>query len=299
MKELWLENEHINLNLTKLAQKVIESDCKIFGASSNSQLTRSTLINRVLTDYEDDFELNEDLVKLKDYESYFKIRLSQSSLKKLDRLSLLSDFHFVQAYTAPQYIKCVMETYARLPFIEREKLLLKEAIIEPIKNAIARKQALNLVYKNEAIKVSPIYIQPAKEGSFQYLIGMYGKTIVSIRLSRIQSIKASGRADTITDDQEKSINENLAEFGATFIKEQPVQIKVRLTPKGIESYEYSVIHRPMHIAVEENNIFVFQCSETQALYFFFRFAGDAEILEPLSLRNKMRDLYQAGLNNYI
>lgn len=201
MKELWLENEHINLNLTNLAQKVIESDCKIFGASSNSQLTRSTLINRVLTDYEDDFELNEDLVKLKDYESYFKIRLSQSSLKKLDRLSLRSDFHFVQTYTAPQYIKCVMETYARLPFIERENLLLKETIIEPIKNAIARKQALNLVYKNEAIKVSPIYIQPAKEGTFQYLIGMYGKTIVSIRLSRIQSIKASGNDNKITDDE--------------------------------------------------------------------------------------------------
>lgn len=55
----------------------------------------------------------------------------------------------------------------------------------------------------------------------------------------------------------------------------------------------------MHIAIEDNNVFVFQCSETQALYFFFRFAGDAEILEPLSLRNKMRDLYQAGLDNYI
>ena len=299
MEDLWLENEHINLNLTKLAQKVIESDCKIFGASSNSQLTRSTLINRVLMDYEDDFELNEDLVKLKDYESYFKIRLSKGSLKKLDSLSLQSDSHFVQTYTAPQYIKCIMETYARLPFIEREKLLLKETIIEPIKNAIARKQALNLVYKNEAIKVSPIYIQPAKEGTFQYLIGMREKYIVSIRLSRIQSIKASGRATMITDEDEKSINENLAEFGATFIKDQPVTIKVRFTAKGIESYEYSIIHRPMHIAVEENNIFVFHCSETQALYFFFRFAGNAEILEPLSLRNRMRDLYQAGLNNYM
>ena len=55
----------------------------------------------------------------------------------------------------------------------------------------------------------------------------------------------------------------------------------------------------MHIAIEEDNVYVFCCSEMQAIYFFFRFAGDVEILEPLSLRNKFRDLYTAGLDKYI
>ena len=299
MKEYWLENEHINLNLTQLAQKIIESDCKIFSASSNSRLTLSTLINRVLADYENDFELNEDLIKQKEYGSYFKFRLSNSAFNKLNEIGAQSDFYFAKVYSAPQYIKCVMETYARIPFIDREKILLKETTIERIKNAIARNLALNVVYKDETLKISPIDIRPAKEGTFQYLIGMQDKAVISLRLSRIQSIKSSGQAVKISSDEEKAINEKLAEYGATFIKEPIVTIKVRFTKKGEDSYAYSVMHRPMHIAVENENVYVFKCSELQAQYFFFRFAGDVEILEPQSLRDKFRDLYQAGLNRYL
>ena len=32
---------------------------------------------------------------------------------------------------------------------------------------------------------------------------------------------------------------------------------------------------------------------------YIRFATTAEILEPISLRNKFKELYQSGLNNYI
>ena len=298
MKEFWLENEHINLNLTRLAQKIIDSDCIIFGASSNSQLKKSTIINRVLADYDGDFELNEDLINLKEYESYFKFRLSNKAFNKLNEIGAQSDFYFAKVYSAPQYIKCVMETYARLSFIEREKILLKETTIEHIKNAIARKQALNVVYKDETLKISPIDIRPAKEGTFQYLIGAQGEDIIPLRLSRIQSIKPIGRAVAISSDKLKDINEKLAECGATFIKEPIVTVKVKFTKKGEDSYAYSVMQRPIHTDIEEDNVYVFKCSEMQAQYFFFRFAGDVEILEPESLRNKFRDLYQAGLDKY-
>lgn len=299
MKEFWIENEHINLNLTSLAQKTIESDCVIFAASSSSTITKSTLINKVITDYNDDFPLDENLIGLKDYESYFKMRLNKQSLDKLDSLGSDSSFTYAQHYSCTQYIKCLLETYARLPFIQRESLILKEGTIEPIKNALAREQMLSIVYKNEKINVSPIGIVPAKEGTFQYLIAMQDASVISIRLSRIQSIKPFGHAVPISNEIKKQTTEALAEYGPTFIKEPVITIKVKFTDDGLKSYEYSVIHRPMHVAIEDNNIYVFRCSEMQAIYFFFRFAGTAEILEPISLRNKFKELYQSGLNNYI
>ena len=90
----------------------------------------------------------------------------------------------------------------------------------------------------------------------------------------------------------------MSEFGATFITQPIIEVKVKFTEKGLESYKYSVIHRPIHIAAEDNNVLIFRCSEMQALYFFFRFAKDAEIIEPLSLRNSFRQLYREGLETY-
>jgi len=158
---------------------------------------------------------------------------------------------------------------------------------------------LRINYNGTSIVVTPISIVPSKEGTFQYLIGKEKSSILSIRLSRIEQIKIFGKSARISETELHQINADLSESGATFITEPKVKIKVKFSAKGLKSYEYSVIHRPLHIDIENNNTYVFHCSEKQALYFFFRFASDVEILEPLSLRNKMRDLYQAGLNNYI
>ena len=82
-----------------------------------------------------------------------------------------------------------------------------------------------------------------------------------------------------------------------------IDIKIRFTPKGLLRYEYSVIHRPVHPQVEidaktNEFIYIFHCSEKQALYFFFSFANAVEILEPLSLRQKFIDMYRRGYEQY-
>ena len=51
-------------------------------------------------------------------------------------------------------------------------------------------------------------------------------------------------------------------------------------------------------AKDDSDIFVFHCSEKQALYFFFSYANDVEILEPLSLRQRFIDMYRRGYAQY-
>lgn len=303
MKYFYQESNHIRINLTKLAQKVIDSDRRIFEDSIDSHLSRTQIINLIISNYEGDFELDYDLSKLRDYGEYFPAYLNNKTLEIMNDVGYQRQLNLPKGCKATQFIKLLLETYARQMFIEREKLILKNRIIEPILNALSRKKMLRITFEHKKFDVNPICIAPAKEGTFQYLVCVYNGKIWTFRLSRIQEIKAVGKAETISENQRKEINEGLSEFGPTFVKEEPVTVKVRLTPKGVASYAYSVMHRPMHIDVEydkgENDVFVFHCSETQAQYFFFRFAGDAEILEPLSLRNRFRDLYNAGFNNYI
>ncbi len=292
-------SDHIRINLTNLAQKVIESDRIIFGASANSNLTYGAIINKIIENYDDDFAIDDSLLSLRNEDESRIVRLQNDVIEILDTVVLTDYLKNAPTPSVPKYVKCLLESYARLPFIEREKLILKKDVIQHIDAALKKRKNLQITYKGDTFIVTPICIAPAKEGTFQYLVGEKGSSRVSIRLSRIEKIRPIGKSTPISDSIIKQINADLSEFGPTFVTEQKKTIKVKFSKKGLESYEYSVMHRPMHIAIEDDNVYVFHCSEMQAIYFFFRFAGDAEILEPLSLRNEFRNLYTAGLNNYM
>lgn len=289
-------SDHIRISLTVLAQKVIESDCIIFGASSNSHLTYGTIVNKIIKNFDDDFDISEKLLSLRNEQKSQIVRLQNDTIDILAEVSLDDYLKHTPNPSVPKYVRCLLESFARLPFIEREKIVLKD-IIQRIESALNKKKDLSIQFMGTVKTVTPIIIALAKEGTFQYLIGQEDDTLVSIRLSRIERIRTVGKSNPIAEDKRIKIDADLSEFGPTFITEPKVTIKVRFSPKGLENYQYSVIHRPIHIAIEENNIYVFHCSEKQALYFFFRFAGEAEILEPLSLRQKMHDMYRSGLKS--
>ena len=227
------------------------------------------------------------------------MRLSRTAIEALIDYPE-NKYPFGGKYTVTQFIKCMIESYARTSFLEREKLILKKAVIEPIENAIHRNKAIKINFAGTDIEISPYKIVPSKEGTFQYLVGTVNGEWKSYRLSRIKFLKTKGRAILPATDM---VNEILAEFGATFFGEQLIDIKIRFTSKGLLRYNYSVIHRPVHVKVEidaktNDFIYIFHCSEKQALYFFFSFANDVEILEPLSLRQRFIDLYRRGYEQY-
>lgn len=299
MEDKRFVSDHIRIALSSLAQKILESDRTIFGASANSNLTYGTLINRIIINFDDDFSLDESLFCLHGNEMSRIIRLKNEAIDILSSIKPKKYLTTIHNPNTSKYIKCLLETFARLPFIEREKLILKTDIIHHIETALKNQKKLQLLYIGNSHLITPICIAPSKEGTFQYLIGEENTALVSFRLSRIEKIRATGKASLVSESMKKEVVENLSEFGATFITAPKTVIKVRFTDDGLKSYEYSVIHRPMHVAIEENDIYVFNCSELQALYFFFRFAKDAEIIEPQSLRDKFRSLYRDGLNNYL
>lgn len=292
-------NEHINLNITHLAQKVLDSDRLLLGTAQEKGLSFGTIVNTIISSYDDDFPLTESLIKKKDYQSHKKMRLSRSAMDALTDYEE-NAYPLSGKYSVTQYIKCLLESYARINFIEREKLILKKTVIEPIENSIRQNKTIRIKISNQFIDLSPYKIVPSKEGTFQYLVGAVDGKWAAYRLSRIKFLKTKGMATLPPVEQ---IDEILAEFGPTFFGEPITDIKVRFTPKGLLRYEYSVIHRPVHTKIENDpktnsSIYIFNCSEKQALYFFFSFANDVEIIEPLSLRQRFIDMYQQGYQKY-
>lgn len=299
----YIESEFINLNLTQLSRSIIEQDAAIFSMSNKVDFSLGKLINKVLSNISiEDFSwISNDYISVRDKGSYFKIRLNNKTFHFLSSLCecLDEDLSATFENSMPLLIKCIFESYTRLIFADRERIVLKD-ILMTIDHSIKKHQQLKLtLFNTKTTWLSPISVNLAKEGSFSYLVGLdSNRSIKTVRISRISQLLSMKKALIPTKDERIEIDKRLAKYGPTFAAQNTQLIKVRLSPKGIQSYEYSVIHRPIHTCIENGNIYVFECSEMQALYFFFRFAGEAEILEPLSLRNKFKDLYTAGKKIY-
>lgn len=304
-----ISSDHQNLNRSEFARKVLYQDDWVFHPdSSNEKHIESTFINFILKSFLESDDLI-DKVDMnnrnkKDRESYIKIRLRKDVVEDLKNKWGYIDQRCYKKYklktTAPEFLKCIIETYCRLPFGEREKICLKEKF-EKLESAIRRKNKVNLlVIPNIQVKITPYDIIQSKEGLYHYIVGFTeDRKRYCERISRLLKIdeRKSEKATKLNKSQKDKLDEELLEFGPTFIDDKPVNIKVRLTEKGKEAYFYSVLHRPMHTKIEDD-VFTFHCSEKQALFFFLRFANKAEILEPKSLRDKFIQIYENGLSIY-
>ena len=70
-----------------------------------------------------------------------------------------------------------------------------------------------------------------------------------------------------------------------------------LTEKGKKLFERIYLYRPTPVSIE-GNIYTFNCSAFQALYYFQRFGDQALIIKPKRLGIEMRDYYYFALKKY-
>jgi hypothetical protein len=297
-----LDNEHQRINISRLAQKVINQDKVVFSALNNVY-SDNGFINEILRIYLDnsceDYELDHELANAQGTSKEY--RISQKTLESLNSfIEILGedDELNIAYHRTTSFLKSILENYARLPYLQREQLFHKK-ITEIIEDAIKRKRNLHVTTFKETVDVSPFEIIPSKEGTFSYLIGFdSNEQIHSIRISQIKNIKPFGKMHLPPEYQLVETKEKLAEYGATFIEDPICNIKIRfLTEHAKQSYEYSIIHRPIHnkIIDEEKMIYQFACSLRQAEFFFFRFAGVIDILEPQELKDWFINKYKLGL----
>lgn len=290
-------SEHIRINISKLAYKIIQQDLTIF--SFIEKLNFNGFINKLIYLYIknscESYVMIPELVKIKG--NSYELRFNKDAMDEYND----SVYDLNKKYDFPratQFFKGILESYARLPFAKREIVLLQD-YIDIINKAISNKKMIKLKTHNLDVEIIPYKIVRAKEGTFSYLIGFDQDTKVhAIRISHIRYLKLFGKASKILEEILINTDEMIAEYGPTFVEEQIQNVEIQfLTKEAKVGYEYSVIHRPIHTSIidSEKNIYLFKCSIKQAYYFFFRFAGEIKILKPVELRDKIVNAYKAGI----
>ena len=274
-----------------------------------------TYIDKLLSVYEKDLE-----IKAYSYEKGpgEKFNIDKANLnilrESLDNKSYPND-------NIGAYLKAIFEEYVQKPIYEREQIYFKNTI-DTIQSAIAQKKKIyitlleklnpktNETYVRECY-FAPYKIVQDKARMFNYVIGYteeikkdgstWPRRIVSYRISKISDAKIRlSMSGFLSQGDKDAIEKEVIKKGVQFLAGNIIELKVRFTDKGLESFNRQLYMRPTEYSSVENeeNTFIFKCTEVQAINYFFKFARDVEILSPETTREKFIQRYKDAYDKY-
>lgn len=212
-----------------------------------------------------------------------------------------------------EYIKLLIEQYARKTIYEREEIFYKKTI-EKINNYIdlipEKKTILQITQDNNKYLFKPYRISEKYEANYHYLIGLSQKEggkdfkIASFRLSRIKDIDSrsmlSGR---ITKEERAAIDNEIAKRGVPYLLTPTHNYVIRLTKAGMGMYNNMYHQRPVYEKCEENKedhtfTMYITATDRQITNYFFNFGKEAYIVSPKKTREAMLRRFHEAAESY-
>ncbi len=217
------------------------------------------------------------------------------------------------------YLKAVFEEYATLSSAQRESIFFKDtidtcnfAIAQRRKIKISLSQRLsnkrNTVYTRK-FYVTPCFVLPDKNRIFNYLVGISEeiksdgsvdeKRISSFRISRIKKISImNSMSGFLSHQKTDEIQKEIQSKSLPYMAGDLITLEVAFTNKGLELFNRHLYLRPTTYTKINSNTYSFNCTELQAIHYFFKFGRDAHIIKPQYLQDKFKAYYQEALNAY-
>ena len=213
------------------------------------------------------------------------------------------------------YIKHLVEDYARKTIFDRESIFFKEQL-EDLSNIInaedgSKKRIILTLFSGNRFVIKPYAISKDYEADYHYIIGMAAKddskdyNPSSFRISRIKDYSTrsiSTGSGRLTDKEKKEIERKIKQNGISYLVGEPVEHIIRLTPVGMNMYNSIFHQRPIYNSIQKNDdgssTLTFIATERQITNYFFAFANEAEILSPKETREWMRDRYKSAFTCY-
>lgn len=215
------------------------------------------------------------------------------------------------------YIRALIEEYAKLPFYKREEIIFKE-VIDSIAYGIDQHYILNITNINGthmALKPYKIICDPLS--MFHYLVGYRVSSpahtlhstedyfseppVIALRISRLTNIDVKYyQLYSLSSFELKQISDALNKKGVQFLGGVETTVKVYLSDNGIKLYNTKLHLRPILIDIDSNNshIYYFDCTASQAQFYFLNFGVDAIILSPEALRTQFAAHYKEAAAAY-
>ena len=147
-------------------------------------------------------------------------------------------------------------------------------------------------------EVSVYAVEPAKDELFNYVLCFSDKKNRTLRLAKIKTVSLLTKASGIPEESQAMFDRQIA-AGAQYpiYSTDNEPIRVQLSAKGRELFEKIYLYRPIPVAIE-GDVYIFNCSANQVLYYFERFGSEALILSPKKLGIFMRNYYYFALKKY-
>ncbi|MCD8109610.1 MAG: WYL domain-containing protein [Clostridiales bacterium] len=300
-----------------------KASCEIYLQNMKSELTEryadsgmpDSTISAMVQIYID--KEREHLRKITDMQKKEKChsdiyRLNKANIEYLQSSECIEDQFYstykngVKVELLGLYLKCLMEEYADLPYIQRERICFRE-FYETIETAIKHQELLKACLADGR----PLYIYPYQliedPLSTRYYLACYtkreragtDKKPASLRISRLKGVRPLHANGKLNETEKQELERNLAVRSVQFLVENEDEIHVYLTDAGIRKYHLQLHLRPTTDSVlSDQHTYVFHCTQSQIEFYFFKFGKDAQILKPTKLREKFQKMYAEALDSY-
>lgn len=323
-------DEKIKISLSKNTLELLKKDCADFKITKeNGQTNMNAFINLLIVNFYESFSLSEeslrqdlkeaisivpDYYKDKVFESVVKVfakrgdyssdkthstTFSFKPTKVSEKALLYVEQVLLQSESLSSFYRRMFTAYSQKTKNEREKIIHKENF-EVLQKAISQKSQVCIQLKSGAImnKVSVYSISSSKDELFNYALLYCDKNNSTVRLATIKSVSILPTTSCIPEEHKQLFDRQIAcSAQYPMYKTDREPIKVELTDKGKKLFEKIYLYRPTPIKIE-GDIYTFDCSANQILYYFERFGAEALILHPKKLGISMRNYYHFALKKY-
>ena len=322
--------DKIKIYVTQRILDIINKDAESFEffKKDGVSLNKNAFLTKLIVNYSNDFRQiqNADFdfvkkslrqicsIESKIEELSFKLserinkRVSAFENEKFDKLISIkptkescATISYIENYdlkgiSLSEYFRNMLAYYSSMPQDKRESIIFKtqkDAILQAIKNH----KKIYLSTKTSTMVVSPYATTHTKEELHGYLLAVKDKKCFPIRLSRIESVDILQENAFFYPDQ-ISLFEKMLTFGPQFAYgKDEGQAVVKLTETGKQWFKKIYLHRPLPVKVEED-LYYFDCSHSQVLNYFKKFGANAQILEPIKLKENMSNFYKSAYRLY-
>lgn len=253
--------------------KIIESDLEDF------RITKNFLCNYI-------FENSKGFKQIYNYKYNGSKKIIQFNLNKKNLENYYSFLAEKKIEVEAEYFRNIFFYYAQQSKKSRELFIFKN-ITEKIMYGVENKKKIIVTFADGTKKtISPYYMASSELELKNYLFS-YDEDEKRFKNFTLRNIKAVYVTEKKVYEEENDFVREVIENFDPFLSYNK-RVKVKFTDEGLEILKRVKTYRPK-LLKQEGNICVFQCSELQGKRYFSAFWNEAEILEPLELRNWFRE----------
>ena len=206
-----------------------------------------------------------------------------------------------------QYFYGMLASYCDRPSSMRERIVFKESIAL-LEDACRKRRMVSFSTtwdKTTIHRVVPYKLVAGQDERLNYLLCFeeenQDRQTLAYRLCRISRPHILSTSATLPEYAYRHLA-LMEQHGPQFAINDDEQACVRLTPKGAITYQRVYLGRPAYERVEHvegGDLYYFNCSDDQLFLYFRRFGpGEAEVIAPASLRDRVIAFHEGALKMY-